>query len=712
MLFNNSKSIISVTLCLAIGFMANSVIAREIPTEPMNAVANECVPNCISYLPMALKPAGPLAAKIEINQVLGQQSDRYVAGKDTAIVVYLQNGPVTVNAAQQSVEIKRDGNTIATLAPQAADQPTSVLVFLCPNRAACDDWRAGNYTFDVMVDGNLASLSNIQFQPRKLLRILAVPLRTNYEGSIEDVLSEDWKTAGSFIQQVYPVDPNSFKWILGPMLDVSIFDITTNNGRKRVWEAVRDLQPKECARNTSGPNCFEKIIGFVPRQIPLASGGVLNGYTWGNPANIVGIFSGFRRTVAHEVGHTFGLGDEYNGLGASYRCDINPTPPEYVGKDWYDRQNTSFSCSDPSVQGFEAGNSTGVRIVSGQAHPLDLRERGLINNDLGNFMGNYSDDSKTWISPAAWRRIFDQSTPDASRRSAVTSPYRVVEVSGFINLSGNVTLEPWYSFTSTETIVPVSSTYTIKAVNALSQTLISQGLELEFNLVHESIDDAPFHEVVAFPSNTAAFKIYKGNTLLAIVPVSAHAPVVNITAPTTGLTLNNTFDITWTANDADGDKLTSEVEYNHSGNEKDWITLATGLTTTHWVQNFATLPGGSGKSQIRVTVTDGVNATSVSSALFNVPARAPEVFIVDPSASASYAKNTSVTLEGYAYDYQDGDIESDTALVWRSNLLSSPIGTGTFIVTQLPVGQHIISLSATNSLNITGVTTRTVTIKP
>jgi hypothetical protein len=700
--------------------LVGQLLQMSAPVTPISAAPAprpaDCLPTCTVYLPIVVKPAGPLAATIEVNQALGQNSGRYVAGKDAGIIVYLQSGPVTVNAAQQSVVVKRDGNTITTLEPQPADQPTSVLVFLCPNRAACGDWQAGNYSFDVTVNGNTASLSNIQFQTRKPLRVLAVPMRVNYGAGPEDVPDDSWKMAGNFIQQVYPVDPAAFKWELGQTLDVSQFDIRTNEGAFGVWKALKDLQPRECTDNTAGANCFEKIIGFMPHQIDKGGGRFTNGYTYGDPANIVGIFAGMQRTVAHEVGHTFGLGDEYNGLGGAFRCAVNPTPPNYVGKDWDNRSNTNFSCVDSTTQGFEDTGS-GVRVVASASHPLDLRGAGLLNDDKGNFMGNYNDVSKAWVSPDAWKQIFDQSVPTTPR--VLLQPYRALEVAGTISRSGSVILEPWYSFTTTDALVPVSSTYTIKAVDALSNTLMSAGLEVITEVFDQELfNQDPLHEwtfnqIISFPVGTAAFKILSGTTVLKVVPISANAPVVTITAPTAGITITDNYTIMWNASDVDGDALTYDVEYNHSGDVDDWIFLATGITATQWMDDFSTLPGGLNLSRIRVTATDGIYATTATSGLFNVPATAPEAFILDPASDSVFTYTQAIVFEGYGYDYQDGDLESDTALVWTSNLVTGTLGMGPFIVVDtLPIGQHIITLSATNSLSMTAVTTVTITITP
>src|SRR4051812_33658739 len=70
---------------------------------------------------------------VVVVQALGNQSNKYVAGKDTGVLVNLNNA-TTVDPSSQQVEIKLGGNTVATLQPNPTDNPSTTLVFLCPNR--------------------------------------------------------------------------------------------------------------------------------------------------------------------------------------------------------------------------------------------------------------------------------------------------------------------------------------------------------------------------------------------------------------------------------------------------------------------------------------------------------------------------------------------------------------------------------------------------
>jgi hypothetical protein len=194
-----------------------------------------------------------------------------------------------------------------------------------------------------------------------------------------------------------------------------------------------------------------------------------------------------------------------------------------------------------------------------------------------------------------------------------------------------------------------------------------------------------------------------------VVSVSHNKPTVFVTAPLSGEVVSGVYTITWQSNDLDGDPLYHTVEYSHDG--EHWLVLAAVITGTHFVVSFDALPGGN-QAHIKVTVSDGVNTAEATSAAFIVNTKPPEVFIQSPASGARYIAGMNVTLRGSAYDWQDGWLHSSTALTWSSNL-DGVLGSGEVLNLQnLSSGQHTITLSATNSLNLTASTHITVTIGP
>lgn len=689
-------------------------------------------PTSDNYGILTIQIEGPVPvsfiSNIEINQALGQQySDppKFVAGKDTAIRVFL-SAPVRVSPATQQVVVKRNGSTVTTLAPIRSTQPSSVLTFLCPIRSACGDWQAGDYTFDVTVNG-LSDQATATFQQSGSRRMLAVPVKVKDRGVGKGLPDDQWKMAAEFLRQVYPIASDSVDWELGPELDATRLDLTNLTGQNRLWFRLWRRQPLLCGKPFRPP-CYDHIIGFIPPMPICDSSGCLEGWTKPPPFPPVSIvmangtytrtvghsqvrrnIDNMQSTIAHEVGHNYRLGDEYDDMCGVFQCNINPPPPSYRGqRPWLPLPFLcNYTCGSSKARPWP-GPGTGSMALGDQDYPFEVNGRQALGNMLS-FMGTGELQSNYWITPRIYDQLFDQLSPSVQTALDSQQPTDVVQAFGWIGQDNSVTVEPWYHFTTTLG-TPTTGTYTIESVDAVSQTLASQGFEvsfLELSNPPREIDPAFFEAMVAFPAGTQAFHIKHNDTVLCVVPVSPNKPTITVTEPTSGQIVSGIYTTTWQSNDLDGDPLYHTVEYSHDG--QDWLTLASVITETWLATDFDTLPGGS-QARIRVTVSDGINTAEATSAAFVVGNKPPEVFIESPSPGARYVWGTNVTLYGSAYDLQDGWLRSDAALVWSSDL-DGVLGSGEVLnLHSLSAGQHTITLSATNSLGLTATADVVVTI--
>jgi hypothetical protein len=317
--------------------------------------------------------------------------------------------------------------------------------------------------------------------------------------------------------------------------------------------------------------------------------------------------------------------------------------------------------------------------------------------------------SDYWITPRIYNHLFNQLNLSSSYKLDTSQqPTRVIQAMGLIGKDDSITLEPWYYFTTTLGI-PVTGTYTIEAVDALSQTLASQGFAVSFVAMSnppEDIDPAPFDVAVGFPPDTKAFRIKHGETVLRVVPVSNHVPSVRVISPNGGETWGVTgfYPISWAGSDNDGDALTYTVLYSPGGN--NWITVAANITTTQVTVNTAGLPGSSTAS-VEVIVTDGINTSSdVSDATFTVGRKGPQAFILSPMTGSMHPTMEQFYLEGYAYDLEDGSL-GETTLQWSSDR-DGYLGSGSLLLVNLSYGQHVITLTAKDSDDNTSTATITV----
>ena len=78
---------------------------------------------------------------------------------------------------------------------------------------------------------------------------------------------------------------------------------------------------------------------------------------------------------------------------------------------------------------------------------------------------------------------------------------------------------------------------------------------------------------------------------------------------------------------------------------------------------------------------------------------APAVHIVAPMNGQAFKTTDTIAFQGTAVDPHDGSLTSNTALIWRADQSGDPSGEGpsdSLMASKLPVGQHVIHLTATD----------------
>ncbi|MEN6459824.1 MAG: PKD domain-containing protein, partial [Syntrophomonas sp.] len=543
------------------------------------------------------------------------------------------------------------------------------------------------------------TLDGVSFKPRREFRILAVPVRANYGGTIKE--PGNFADADLFLRKVFPLANENVKFEIGPMQDLSDrrYDLNTEDGRKWAWLKIRDLQPDKYV----SPQ-YDAIVGFVAEPILLYETDqyqvYVQGFTVRKPAALVALGSGYQTTLAHEIAHYFNIGDEYNG--GSFNLSVNPPPLGYTGTDWDTNAPITSQASD--VKPAAAGSGS---LISSQLHPFEFGKRRLLGDEIS-FMGSGAT-SEFWISPAIWKHLYNTLAPQSTAQAAAINTEREIVAAGLISDTGIEPLVPWFSYIPDVPAAIATGTHSIRAVDETGSTLATQGFTPYFTQLTNppmTSDKGVFEVAVPLPAGTRAYQIFAGETLLGEIPVSPEAPVISITKPSAGETLSGEATIEWTASDADSSELFYRVEYSPDGNQ--WMVLESALPSTQYVTDFATLPGGS-QALIRVTATDGINTAIATSPAFEVPLKAPEVYIQSPTDSESISLLEGLFLQGRAYDPQEQWIYDPTQLVWTSDK-DGELGRGPAIfLDNLSAGTHVITLQATNSAGMSSAKSVTVT---
>jgi subtilisin family serine protease len=193
-----------------------------------------------------------------------------------------------------------------------------------------------------------------------------------------------------------------------------------------------------------------------------------------------------------------------------------------------------------------------------------------------------------------------------------------------------------------------------------------------------------------------------GSASITLNVVANAGPTVTINSPTNGSTVNQGASVSFSgsANDPEDGNVNASLVWSSSRDGQ----IGTGAS-------FSTNSLSVGVHTITAQATDTLGKTGSASISLEVvvpPNTPPTVQITAPGNGSTFTEGAVISFTGNASDSQDGNVTA--SLVWTSNL-DGQIGTGgSFSLSTLSVGTHTITAVATDSGNLTGNASITVTI--
>ncbi len=264
-----------------------------------------------------------------------------------------------------------------------------------------------------------------------------------------------------------------------------------------------------------------------------------------------------------------------------------------------------------------------------------------------------------------------------------------------------------------------SAEFTLQALDAAGGLLSSVPLSTTTTHLHSAGEIILFTGFVDPNPAIARIQIINAsNVPVGVRQAGAATPIISITSPTSGSTIGDRMNVSWSANDADGDALLFTLRYSND-NGATWRVLGSPISDNSLSVNMTEgLPGGT-QALLQVVASDGVHSSSATVGPFVVQRHAPVAAILDDlysplnaSITTAATQRDAVVLRGSAQDAEDGPL-TGSALTWQ---LTGPItrtGDGEQLtLIGLPPGTYAVQLSAKDSDNATGVATTTLTISP
>lgn len=190
-----------------------------------------------------------------------------------------------------------------------------------------------------------------------------------------------------------------------------------------------------------------------------------------------------------------------------------------------------------------------------------------------------------------------------------------------------------------------------------------------------------------------------GSASLTVVVTPSNVPTVTITSPEDGhqasigesIVFRATVQAPPGADVANGDIVwTSSLD----GQIGIGAEIRTGLATE-------------GAHTITCTATDSAGESGSATVTVEVVSNhAPEATILEPADGDYFKPDQSIAFRGSAQDFEDGAL-TGASLVWRSDAIGQ-IGIGAQVTTALPLGDHVITLEATDTQGVKGEATITL----
>ncbi len=382
--------------------------------------------------------------------------------------------------------------------------------------------------------------------------------------------------------------------------------------------------------------------------------------------------------------------------------------------------NSNFPYATSSIQSF------GFNTITGKIYnPASTQDLMSYCPSGGSKLG--------WISPFTWNEMFGHLTtasaglaaPGGFQAQAIPTQSLVVHaiidhptISNPTVYTGH--LGTLYRVNNTGPMPQiVTGTFAVEehaAAGGGGSVLYSQSFVVDFTSEYSApvtLPPSPFPatdtsaEEVAFivpwmEGTRSLVLVHQGPTpeVLDMRNVPLNAPQVTITSPIQPVDwpAHTVQPLSWAGTDLDGLPLAYSVFFSNDGG-LSFRLLASGLTTTTYQVEVDAMAGGA-DVRFRVVASDGVNTGfDETPATITLPIQPPVAIITDPLSATFHSPGDLIVFHGLGTDLQDGTLPAG-ALEWSDNRQGS-LGIGpTLPINNLTPGDHLITLTVSNSYNI------------
>ncbi|MBR9704729.1 hypothetical protein GOV12_04910, partial [Candidatus Pacearchaeota archaeon] len=295
----------------------------------------------------------------------------------------------------------------------------------------------------------------------------------------------------------------------------------------------------------------DRVVGIVPDGWFSAHGqGDLKGYT--SFGKIFGIAYGtksviieesYMHGVAHEIGHTFGLCDEYSTTEWNIQNNLFGGCPN--GDSNNDNELDSICLEYP----------TGCPVSTfGELVPWNSTNDTI---NLFNLMGSSNEEKARWISKDSYTHLLDLLS---SSLDFLSVDFGVL-MSGTVDKEGNVDIDDYSYVLNEKSILNESSegNYTI-FIEENGSILHKMSFEPQFYIMNiggnlTEVNVSAFSFVLPFSDNVTRIYVEKNNITKDEIIRTPNTPSLQITTDLSDQIFSDEFNVIWDSSDLDEDEL-------------------------------------------------------------------------------------------------------------------------------------------------------------
>lgn len=316
-----------------------------------------------------------------------------------------------------------------------------------------------------------------------------------------------------------------------------------------------------------------------------------------------------------------------------------------------------------------------------------------------------------WVSPYTYTAVMEQLGADLS---ALSTPQSASDdgawlVSGSID-GASVALDAVFEVERPATAEPGAGDYRIEVRGDVGDVRFTRAFDPE-QLASEADAPSLFAELIPIDDGASTLAVVgpDGDTVTEVALGSA-TPQIDVSLADGFEVVDELRAVEWDVVDPDSTEHEFLLEYSRDGGQT-WEVLALDQRESDYTLDPSDLPGSvePGSSMVRVLASDGASTGSAVSDGFTVPSSGPSARITAPDDSHRVREGQVVWLRAVALDLEDGALDGDS-VVWESDV-DGELGRGPDLaVTTLSEGEHLVTLTATDSDGATASDSVTVRV--